>query len=91
MSLSTTYEERNAMRQKTLDEATISFIKYWMVSGDDLPTAQSKTAQLSTEVALYLYPFVLGNTAPLLSAIQASEIVFMTQEAKDKLTTDLTI
>ena len=91
MSLSTTYEERNQMRQKTLDEATISFIKYWVELGDDLPTAQSKTAQLSTEVALYLFPFTLGNTAPLLSAIQASELVFMTQEAKDKLTTDLTI
>ena len=90
MSITTTYEERNQMRHKTLDEATISFIKYWMELGDDLPTAQSKTAQLSTEVALYLYPFVLGNTGPLISAIQGSQLAFMDQAAKDKLTNDLT-
>lgn len=90
MSISTTYEERNQMRQRTLDEATMSFIKYWMELGNDLATAQSKTAQLSTEVALYLYPFILGNTAPLLSAIQASELSFMDQAAKDKLCGDLT-
>jgi len=83
--ITTTYEERNAIRQQKLNEATQSFIEYFVEIGDDQKTAEQKVSDLSTEVALYLYPYILGNTKPLLKSIQDSTLDFMNQDAKDTL------
>lgn len=90
MGVSPNYTERNAKRSRTLEEATMEFVKFFMGKGDDLATAQGKVAQVSTEVAAFLYPFILGNTQPLIDGIQASTLPHMDQEAKDKLIGDLT-
>lgn len=89
--ITTSYAERNAMRQTKMNEATMAFVQYFVDLGDDLPTAESKVAQLSTEVAAYLYPYVLGNTQPLIDGINASTLPHMDQAAKDKIIGDLTI
>ena len=91
MGITTSYEERNLMRQKTLNEATMNFVAYFMGLGDDQATAESKVAQVSTEVAQHLYPYVLGNTQPLIDAINACTLSHMDQNAKDKIIGDLTV
>lgn len=91
MEVQPTYEERNAMRQYTLNSATMNFVAYFIGLGDDKATAEGKVAELSTEVAAYIYAFVLGNTQPLIDGINASNLTFMDQAAKDKLVGDLTI
>lgn len=90
MGLEPTYQERNAMRQNTLESATMSFVAYFMGLGDDLTTAQTKVAEVSTEVAPLLYPFVLGNTQPLLDALNASTLPQMDQNAKNAIIDYLT-
>lgn len=71
------------MRQNTLDESTMAFVKYWMDLGDDQATAESKVGQLSTECAALIYPYVMGNISALIDAINASSLPFMDQAAKD--------
>lgn len=90
MSITTSYQERNALRERTLAEATQAFIIYFIGLGDTLQQAQIKVSQLSTEVSVHLYPYTLGNTQPLKTAIQASALEYMDQAAKDKLIGDLT-
>ena len=85
--ITTTYEQRNARRQLKMNDATVSFIGYFIALGDDLPTAENKVSQVSTETSLQLFPYVLGNTQPLLDAIQASTLPFMDQNAKTELIT----
>ena len=85
------YKLRNDLREENLVKATMEFVLYFMGLGDDHATANDKVAQLSTEVAALLYVYTLGNTQPLLDAIQASTLPFMDQAAKDKLIGDLTI
>lgn len=89
--ITTSYAERNAMRQTRMNEATMAFVQYFIDLGDDLPTAQLKVAQVSTEVSLHLYPYVLGNTQPLIDAINASTLPHMDAAAKAKLTGDLAV
>ena len=89
--ITTNYEQRNARRMTTLNLATVEFIKYFILLGVSIPTAEEQVAELSTEVSLYLFPFVLGNTQPLLDSIQASTLSFMNQEAKDALISYLTV
>ena len=90
MSFTPSYKTRNEQREQTLNVATMSFVAYFMGLGDDQATAESKVAQVSTEVAALLYVYTLGNVQPLLDAIQASTLPFMDQAAKDKLIGDLT-
>lgn len=90
MGITTTYEERNASRTKTMNEATMEFVAYFVGLGDDLETAQLKVSQLSTEVSQHLFPYTLGNTQPLIDAINSSNLPFMDANAKDKITGDLT-
>lgn len=85
------YMSRTDRRQQVLMTATMNFVAYFMGLGDDQATAESKVSQVSTEVASLLYVYTLGNTQPLLDAIQASTLPFMDQAAKDKLIGDLTI
>jgi len=87
--ITTTYEQRNAIRQLKMNDATVSFIEYFISLGDDLPTAENKVSQVSTETSLHLFPYVLGNTQPLLDAIQESTLPFMDQNAKDALISQL--
>ena len=77
-----TYHERNMARQTKLEMSTTSFIDYFMSLGDDLLTAESKVSELSTECAEWLFPYVLGNTQPLIDSINASTLVFMDENAK---------
>jgi hypothetical protein len=77
-----TYHERNLARQMKQEEATTEFINYFIEMGDDLPTAQDKVSQVSSESALWLYPYILGNTQPLIDSINASALVFMDENAK---------
>ena len=85
------YMNRVRNREFTLGKATMNFVAYFMGLGDDQTTAESKVSQVSTEVAALLYVYTLGNTQPLLDAIQASTLPHMDQAAKDKLIGDLTI
>lgn len=85
------YHERNQKREQIIEEATMDFVAYFMGLGDDLATAQQKVSDVSSEVALWLYPFVLGNRQPLYDAIQASTLPFMDQAAKDFLLAALQI
>ena len=87
--LTITYAERNARRQQTLEEATMNFVAYFMGLGDTKAVAESKVAAVSTEVAAYLYPYILGNTQPLIDSINASALSHMDAAAKAKLTGDL--
>ena len=85
------YMSRTDRRQQVLMTATMNFVAYFMGLGDDQATAENKVSQVSTEVAALLYVYTLGNTQPLLDAIQASTLPHMDQAAKDKLIGDLTI
>lgn len=83
------YSYRCDTRQLTLLTATMNFVQYFMDLGDDKDTANAKVAEVSTEVAAYLYAYVLGNRGPLIDGINASTLPFMDQAAKDYLTTQL--
>ena len=85
------YKLRNGAREDQLIRATMEFVVYFMNLGDDHLTANDKVGQVSDEVAVWLFPYVLGRTQPLLDAIQASTLPHMDQAAKDKLIGDLTI
>lgn len=85
------YMSRTDRRQQVLMTATMNFVAYFMGLGDDQATAESKVSQTSTEVAALLYVYILGNTQPLLDALQASTLPHMDQAAKDKIIGDLTI
>lgn len=84
------YSLRCTRREATLMEATMNFVQYFMDLGDDKGTADAKVAEVSTEVAAYLYAYVLGNKGPLINGINNSSLPFMDQAAKDYLTTQLT-
>jgi hypothetical protein len=79
------YSSRNLARAANLENATMYFMQYFIDLGDDLSTSQSKVTQLSTEVAAWLYPYVLGNTQPLVDAVNSSGLPFMDSSAKSKL------
>ena len=79
------YNSRCLVRQTQLMQATMDFVQYFMNLGDDKPTADQKVSDVSTEVAIYLYAYVLGNKTPLLDMINASVLPFMDQTAKDFL------
>ena len=85
------YKTRTENREATLMKATMAFVAYFMGLGDDQATAELKVSQVSTEVAQYLYVYTLGNTQPLVDAINASTLPHMDAAAKAKLTGDLTI
>lgn len=90
MGVQPTYAERNAMRLQQLDEATMSFIQYFIGLGDDQATAQGKVTELSTEVGAYIYTYVLGNME-LIAQINASNLAFMDADAKAFITNALTV
>lgn len=83
------YESRCSIRNKRLYNATMDFVKYFIDLGDDKPTAEAKVSELSTEVAAYLYAYVLGNKTPLVNGINNSSLPFMDAAAKQKLINDL--
>jgi len=84
------YADRCDKRQDQLIIATMNFVQYFIGLGDDKPTAETKVSELSTEVAAYLYAYVLGNKIPLINGVNSSALPFMDQAAKDYLTTQLT-
>ena len=90
MLVTSNYTERNLKRQRTLEEATMRFVAYFMILGDDQATAETKVAEVSTESAVYLYPFVLGNTQPLIDSLNASTLPQMDADAKAAITDYLT-
>jgi hypothetical protein len=81
----TSYSSRNLARGAKLENATMYFMQYFIDLGDDLSTSQSKVTQLSTEVAMWLYPYVLGNIQPLIDAVNSSSLPFMDSSAKNRL------
>lgn len=83
------YRLRNDSRELTLNTATMNFVQYFVDLGDDLSVAQNKVSQVSTETAQYIYVYILGNTTPLINAINNSTLPFMDNDAKNKLTNDL--
>jgi hypothetical protein len=88
------YSSRTRNRELTLMKATMSFVGYFMGLGDDQTTAESKVSDVSTEVAQFLYVYTLGNTQPLIDAINnIDEVAFpyMDAAAKAKITGDLTV
>jgi hypothetical protein len=85
------YRQRNKLREDRLFQATVNFIDYFVNLGDDISIAQDKVSQLSTEVSQYTYIYILGNTRPLITAINDSVLPFMDGDAKNKITNDLLI
>lgn len=85
------YDERCEQRKKTLYRATMNFVQYFVELGDDVAIAQSKVASVSTEVNGTIYGYVLGNTQPLIDAINASALPHMDAAAKSKLIGDLSV
>jgi hypothetical protein len=85
------YNARCIAREATLKEATIKFIRYFVGLGDTPEIAQEKVSKISSETALYLYPYVLGNVHDLLNAINNSSLEFMDEAAKQELTGYLTV
>lgn len=83
------YADRCSKRQDQLIIATMNFVQYFIGLGDDQSTAETKVSQLSTEVAAYLYAYVLGNKTPLINGINNSSLSFMDQAAKDYLINQL--
>jgi len=94
------YSKRCDNREITLMEATMNFVAYFIsldLSADDDDT---KTANASIKVGTVshlvkgdLYPYRLGNTQPLIDAINAIDDTvhtFMDADAKAKITGDLT-
>jgi hypothetical protein len=91
MELTPSYKSRSENREQTLMDATMDFVAYFMGLGDDQATAEDKVSQVSTEVAALLYVYTLGNTQPLIDALNASTLPFMDAAAKAKIVGDLTI
>lgn len=92
------YSQRCDDREVTLMTATMNFVGYFIMldnsSDDDLTkksNAEIKVAQLSTEVAAFLYSYRLGNTQPLIDGINNSNLEFMDAAAKEKIVSDLSI
>lgn len=85
------YQLRTAAREKQIFVATMEFVAYFMSLGDDQATAEDKVTQLSTEAASLLYVYTLGNTQPLIDAINASTLPFMDSTAKTFIIDKLTI
>jgi len=83
------YADRCDKRQDQLIIATMNFVQYFIGLGDDQSTAEWKVSTLSTEVATFLYAYVLGNKQPIIDSINASMLPFMDQAAKDYLTSQL--
>jgi hypothetical protein len=83
------YAERCNQRQDVLITATMNFVKYFIDLGDNKPTAEAKVSEVSTDVAAYLYAYVLGNKTPLIDSINLSSLPFMDAAAKDYLTQQL--
>jgi hypothetical protein len=79
------YADRCSKRQDVLIEATMNFVKYFVDLGDNQGTAETKVSELSTEVAAYLYAYVLGNKIPLIDGINLSTLPFMDTAAKQYL------
>jgi len=75
------YKERNLQRETLIEEGTMALVAYFMGLGDDKHTAETKVSELSTEVAQYIYPYILGNMV-LISQINASTLPFMDEAAK---------
>lgn len=87
------YSGRTKAREKTLMKATMNMVAYFVGLGDDQPTAEDKVSQISTELAALLYVYTLGNTAPLIAAVNGIDEVafpFMDASAKAALVSDLT-
>jgi hypothetical protein len=75
------YSERNLQRQTLMENATMALVAHFMGLGDDKTTADDKVTQLSTEVAVWIYPYVLGNMK-LIEEVNASQLSFMDAAAK---------
>jgi len=94
------YDKRCDAREVKLMEATMGFVAYFIAldaSGDidevKLTNANIKVAQVSTLVAHLLYAYRLGNTQPLIDAVNAVDVgvlTFMDADAKTFLATALT-
>lgn len=79
------YGARCDLRETKIMTATMSFVNYFIGLGDDKELAESKVTQVSTEVASYLYAYVLGNKIPLIDGINNSTLPFMDANAKAEL------
>jgi hypothetical protein len=92
------YSKRCDEREITLMNGTMNFVVYFIMldnSNDEDEVkklnAEIKVAQLSTEIAPFLYAYRLGNTQPLINGIQNSNLEYMDQSAKDYLINYLTL
>jgi hypothetical protein len=89
--LTITYEERIEARTIIMHHAVGAMIEYFMATGVDQPTAENQIGEVSIEVSICIYPYILGYTQPLLDAINGSILPFMDQPAKDELINLLTV
>lgn len=85
------YYKRSEAREVTLMKATMNFVKYLVDLGDTQEDAEIKVTELSTSVGSLLYMYTLGNTQPLIDAVNNSSLPFMDSLAKVYLVEQLTI
>lgn len=92
------YRNRNKNREETLNNATVSFIGYLIsvdVSNDSLDVkkqnAETNITLLSREIKSDIGQFKRGDTQPLITVINSSNLPFMDELAKTKLTELLTV
>ncbi|GEM_PF-4935191 len=79
------YSLRNKQRQYNVEQATVSMVNWFISKGSTTEQAYVKVQQLSNEVAINLYIYVLGNTQPLIDSVNNSLLYFMDAETKEYL------
>jgi hypothetical protein len=76
------YSYKTSARFRQLMTATQMMVVYFQEAGDDELTARAKVGELSVGLAPYLFLFIMGNKAPVIDLINASELEFMTEQVK---------
>ena len=97
-AITASYFKRCDNREVSMMAATMNLVAYFIfldTSEDNDETkkmnAELKVGQLSNEIAAHLYPYRLGNTQPLIDAVNASELPFMDAGAKASIINNLTL
>jgi len=86
------YHKRSRMRKKQLIKGTLNLVGYFMLAQSlDETTAKNQMNQLSYECRDLLFLYELGNTQPLINAVNASSLPFMDAAAKAAAEAQLTI
>jgi len=88
-------KQRSSSRELTLMKSTMALITSFVTDGDTLDEAKLKAKALSVELTTnspgVKYDFTLGDTQPLIDAVNASVLVDMTAAKKLVVTNILSL